>query len=159
MKSDDELPFMPFTPYFAERPTPAPSQPACAENHEDDFEGGAAFALHTPHFALNDDEIEVLRARAAVMQAKLDGLEANNAPWPERHRLAMELGEIRSRLSAAEYDRDYQRRRETATINDPVPTFTRNEAAPGDATVRAFALQGRNAQVMQGMFGPAVMVK
>ena len=140
--------------YFEKREQQAPS--AANATRQQDFSGGAAFAEPTPHYLLNADEVQELRARAAQLQAQLDGLEANNAPWSARNRLRAELDAIRTRLAAAERARDQQRERETGIGRDDAPPAV--NSAPGERTRRAFAAQGKRAEVMQGAFGPVVMV-
>lgn len=97
----------------------------------------APFMPTKPYWVRNDDEIAALRVKVGKLKAKLDGMEASNAPWAERQRVEAELAPVQRELDMAEAQLQRERRRQQG-----------QNAAPESEQSRTARVLNRAAEVL-----------
>jgi hypothetical protein len=124
------------------------------------------YAAPTAYWTGNATDVGELRARVAKAEAELRHARARSAPSSQLAKLEGALRSLKAELDAAEQPKRDQRKREGGTGSDDAPPTTRNTQQPrkacrcqGDKVAAFYAAQGKKAEVVQGMYGPAIMVR
>lgn len=111
------------------------------------------YATPVPYYEagnLSPTERRALEKERDELTSGLDGM-----AWVERTRAEVRIGEIERLLKSDRFDREVERRQQERATERRQQS---GNAKAGARTAQFFAAQGRQTKVMQGLYGPVVMV-